>query len=62
MTAEQQIQYHRVQMAEWLRVLYAAREVGDSNMERQAIRERRIHREALLCLWASPLEQLAACV
>lgn len=62
MTTEQQIRYHREQMAEWLKVLYAAREARDENMVQQATRERCIHREALLCLWASPAEQLAVCV
>ncbi|AIQ69507.1 hypothetical protein [Paenibacillus graminis] len=63
MNVEQaEIRYHREQMANWLKVLHAAKEAGDQNMEQQAIRERRKHTDAVLALWASPAEQLAVCV
>lgn len=56
---QEQIRYHREQMTYWLKVLYAARVAGDANMERQALRERRTHTDAVLELWASPAERVA---
>ncbi|MEK3718908.1 hypothetical protein [Paenibacillus sp. FSL R7-0333] len=54
-----QIRFHREQMAYWLGVLHAAKQAGDTNMERQALRERRTHTDAVLELWASPAERVA---
>ncbi|MBW4083574.1 hypothetical protein [Paenibacillus sp. S150] len=57
-----QIRYHREQMAYWLSVMHAAKAAGDDNMERQAVRERREHTNAVLSLWATKAEELAVCV
>lgn len=56
---QEQIRYHREQMTFWLKALHTARAAGDGNMEQQALRERRIHTDAVLALWASPAEQVA---
>lgn len=59
---QSKIRYHREQMAYWLSVMHAAKAAGDVNMERQAVRERREHTDAVLALWASAAEQLGVCV
>ncbi|MEK5415094.1 hypothetical protein [Paenibacillus sp. FSL L8-0708] len=56
------LRFHRQEMAYWLSVQKDALWRGDVETEQFAIMERRKHRDAVLTLWATPVEKLAVCV
>lgn len=57
-----EIIYHRDEMAFWLMYQKDAKSREDMKTEEFATEQYRSHRDALLTLWSSPAERLAVCV